>query len=210
MQGISLKNSQSRSLSEIQTLLDSLSSAATITNSDNIFTYANAAFLKKYDYKLSDIIGVSPQILQPKKSCKESYRESCKIAIAQNKPWSGRIYNIDSKQNEFEVYLCIVPLKPIPTLRAAGFLGMSTPAGLEAQLINDIVTLLFAAAAFMQSESPIHQLSEGRGRRTTRQSEILKLFNLGYLPKEIASLLNITTSTVNVVRWKSRQPIKAK
>lgn len=210
MEGVTIKNSQSRSLAGIQTLLDRLSSAATITNSDNAFIYTNAAFLEKYHYKLNDIIGVSPQILQPEKTCKKLYRESCEIAIAQNKPWSGRIYNMDSKGNVFEVYLCIIPLRPIPALRASGFLGICRPVVQYAELINDIMALLFSFPRFMESEFPINQHAESEGKRLTRQAEISKLSNLGYRPKEIAAFMNITPSTVNVVRWKIRQAIKDK
>lgn len=210
MEGPLQKNDPGGNASEILKLIEGLSSAATITNSDNLFTYANAAFLNQYHYKLRDIVGLSPKILQPKKTRGESYSASCEIAIRQNKPWSGRIYNVDSKQNAFECYLCIIPLKPFSTMRAAGFLGLSAPAEQNAQLINDLMALLFTSTAFAQSESPIHLLTTSSRMETTRQAKILKLFNLSYSPKEIATFMNITTSTVNVVRWKSRQPIKAK
>ena len=57
-------------LASIKRLLDTISSPATITNGDNIFIYANQAFLDYYKYKLADIIGVSPRILQPLKGSK--------------------------------------------------------------------------------------------------------------------------------------------
>ena len=68
MEGPLQKNDPGGNASEILKLIEGLSSAATITNSDNLFTYANAAFLNQYHYKLRDIVGLSPKILQPKKN----------------------------------------------------------------------------------------------------------------------------------------------
>jgi len=197
-------------LASIKRLLDTISSPATITNGDNIFIYANQAFLDYYKYKLADIIGVSPQILQPLKGSRESYRESFQVAITQHRPWSGFIQNIDSSQNQCAVYLCIIPLRPMPTMRAAGFLGISTPAGNEVKLIGDIFTLLINASELTSSDAPLQKLTHLLPKVPSRQNQILRLAELGYTSKTIAAALDITPSTVNVVRWKARQPVPAK
>ncbi len=197
-------------LASIKRLLDSISSPATITNGDNIFIYANQAFLDYYKYKLADIIGVSPQILQPVKGSKASYRECCQVALTQCRPWSGFIQNIDSRQNQSAVYLWLIPLRPMPTMQAAGFLGISTPVGTEVKLMGDIFTLLLNATELVSSDAPIQKLTQLMPKAPSRHNQILRLADLGYSPKAIADALDITPSTVNVVRWKARQPVIAK
>jgi hypothetical protein len=48
------------------------------------------------------------------------------------------------------------------------------------------------------------ELPEAGARSRSRQQEIIRMLALDYSAKEIASLLNISPSTVRVVRWKHR------
>jgi FixJ family two-component response regulator len=43
---------------------------------------------------------------------------------------------------------------------------------------------------------------EGVSSRGARQREVQRLVSLGYSSKDIGSIMNISPSTVNVVRWK--------
>lgn len=196
-------NSESSPCLEFVRLLHNLEYAGTITNGNNRFIYANRCFLDKYKCTYEEIDGLSPQVLLTTGSSTPGYLSSAKTSILGHEPWCGTIENADFEGNFFTAYLYIFPVRLIPDARPIGFIGVSTNPGNECEMLHALIKQLCTGSPFPGLTSlPVSPLVEAGG---ARRREILKLSRLGYSPKEIAGMMNISPSTVNVVKWRARK-----
>lgn len=176
-----------------------------ITNGNDRFVYANSSFLERYNCSYLEIDRLSPDMFLATGSGVPGHASSAKVSFLGLQPRHGPVKNIDFKGNIFNAYHCIFPIRQIPEARPIGFVRVSTNPGNEFRMLVAVVTQFctnYQLATRGEFAFPVPSLEEKGG---ARRREILKLSKLGYSPKEVAGMMDISPSTVNVVKWRARK-----
>lgn len=182
--------------------------AAMVTNPEHRIVWANAAFEKLYGYQVHAVIGLPATMLHDPSLPEDSLKPVARQLLERRQPWSGSYRNQHANGDIFTAHYFAVPLDHFPHLPVNGVFCVSCleadAEGLHDEVLGHVVNRclgLAATAAANGGNASAATLS----RKGQRQREIHRLTLLGYSSKEIASLLSISPSTVNVVRWKLGQ-----
>lgn len=185
-------------------LLDNIGHACAITDRNGLFIYVNALFLGIYDYAEDDIIGLSSTILSQTPNGAITpipARDASEI----NRPWAGEINHVNRAGKTVSRYLFCLPADCTKTLPPCCVLHISCTVEKSHLLMADLASQLFTALIALQIDLPREQPISGPTKNVNRQGQIKILTRLGYKPKEIAAQMQISVSTVNVVKWKLRK-----
>jgi PAS domain S-box-containing protein len=186
-------------------LLDNLEHSCAITGADGLFIYVNPAFLALYHYNEANIIGVSSRILLPGSSGSPATSVAQQSTALNHRAWEGEVTHVDRAGRPLALYLFNLPILFSPTPRPACLLHLSCPIEARHQLMRDFAARLCAALIEWQINLPPEHQVISPPQSGDRQRQISKLTQLGYRTKEIAALMRISISTVNVVKWKIRK-----
>jgi PAS domain S-box-containing protein len=192
------------SQSALANLLSSFGYPATITDSQNRFVYANPAFLKRYGYQLSEILGLSPRILTPRNLSEHELLDVDHSTLLTG--WEGVLVNQTKQKKLFPIFLRTFPVRFDSKTKPTLFFGISCDPKQKKkctdELADRMLALLLQLPALKpgQSSAPAAQPQMGK-----RQREVQRLLALGYSYKEIAAMVGISVSTVRVVKWKLRE-----
>ncbi len=203
----SLRHAQSLKGTALGKVLDAFHYPATLTNSKDRFVYVNKAFTARYGFSEKEILGLSPTILVPRDFPAGELKALKKHIATRQNGWEGPLINQTKLFEPILIYLRTAPIRPSKHLPTLLYLGFSA----SPEEIKDAETELFSlfAGALLLDGLELTKLSKKKVERS-RQYEVCRLHKLGYSTKEIASIMGITVSTVNVVTWRARQsPSKA-
>lgn len=183
---------------------------ALVTNAEHRIVWANGAFERSYGYKTREVIGLPVKMIHDPSLPDEAIKPAARQLLERRKPWHGTYRNRRANGELFVAYYVAVPLGEIASLPVSGVFSVSAPES-EAEHLRESVlhhTLnrcVSLAVADRTSTPRAENESKALPRKGQRQREIHRLTLLGYTTKEIASLMGISPSTVNVVRWKLAQ-----
>lgn len=181
--------------------LDAFSFPATLTNSKDRFVYVNRAFTVRYGFSETEILGLSPTILVPNDFPEGKLKALKKNIATRPAGWEGVLINQTRSQERIVVYLRTVALRPQRHLPNLFYLGFSALPEEIKKAEAELISLLSAALLMRRPEGRISKADPEK----TRQREVCQLRDLGYSTKEIAAIMGITVSTVNVVTWRARR-----
>lgn len=170
--------------------------------------YVNKAFMARYGFSENEILGLSPTILVPKDFPEGELKALKKHIATKQHGWEGPLINRTKSFEPILIYLRTAPVRPDKCLPTLLYLGFSA---LPEEIKNAETELFSLLAGALLSGELVPTKSSKKGAEKSRQMEVCRLRDLGYSTKEIAAIMGITVSTVNVVKWRSRQaPTKAK
>jgi PAS domain-containing protein len=178
---------------------------AAATDTHGQVVWANATFEQRYGHSVVESVGrlesdLHQPILDP--AGLESRRHHLAVL---NLPWSGscRIRHSSGKTDEVRCFA--IPLQCLSGVPSQAVLSLyGSPAAPELPC-DALITHLVKTCFKLGVEAALHASPDSAFlamHRGSRQQEIQRLVELNYSTKEVASLLKISPSTVNVVRWK--------
>jgi PAS domain S-box-containing protein len=192
----------------IEQLFAEFRHAALVTNSEHRIVWANAAFEAFYGYKVPAVIGLPATMLHDPELPEDTLRPVARQLLEKRLPWSGSYRNQRANGEVFNAYYFAVPLDHFPRLPVNGVFCVSCldsdAGGLRDEVLGHVVNRCLTLAANAEADGT-GRSAGNLSRKGQRQREIHRLTLLGYSSKEIAGLLGISPSTVNVVRWKLGQ-----
>ncbi len=94
----------------LTTAIEQAAESVVITDTEGRIQYVNPAFTKISGYKLEEVLGKNPRILQSGKHDRAFYRELWKT-ILDGRTWEGRLTNKNKKGILYEVDCLISPVK---------------------------------------------------------------------------------------------------
>lgn len=199
----------------VATLFYDFSYSALVTNSEHRIVWANAAFEQTYGYLIEEVIGLPSKLIHDPSLPEDAIKPAARQLLDRRKPWQGSYRNRRANGEIFTAYYVAVPLGEIATLPINGVFAVSGPESeadhLRESVLSHTVNRCIALAVTAQSNGTTGDGEpKNFSRKGQRQREIHRLTLLGYTSKEIASLMGISPSTVNVVRWKLGQTSTAK
>jgi PAS domain S-box-containing protein len=151
-----------------------ISECIVITNSENLITYVNNAFVNLFGYSKDEIIGSSFQILRslnnPRKINEDIY------VSATIKNWNGVLLNVKKDNTEFPVYLSY---SAIENENGEGFshIGIIRDISSEKKLEQELIS----------------------ARKKAEQSDKLKSEFLGQMSHEIRTPVNVILNISNMI-----------
>lgn len=176
-----------------------------VTNADHRIVWVNAAFNSAYGYQREEVIGLPVKLIYDPELSADTIKPAARQLLQLRKPWCGPYRNRRANGEVFTAYYVAVPLSSLAELPVTGVFCVSGPENeseaLRESVLSHVVNRCFALAASggaTTSQGNVRTLST----KGQRQREIHRLSLLGYSSKEIASVMQISPSTVNVVRWK--------
>jgi len=95
---------------KISLAVEQSSESISITNMNAEIEYVNESFLRTSGYKLEELIGQNPRILQSGKTPKKTY-EHMWSTLGEGKTWKGELYNRSKGGKEYTEYSLITPLR---------------------------------------------------------------------------------------------------
>lgn len=176
-----------------------------MTNAEHRIVWANRAFEGFYGYKVEEVIGLPASMLHDPSLPDDTLKPVARQLLERRKPWTGTYRNRRANGEIITAYYFAAPLDHFAHLPVNGVFCVSCPEseadGLRDEVLAYLVNrcLSLAAAAEAEGNLPITTQFSRKGQR---RREIHRLTLLGYSSKEIAGLMGISPSTVNVVRWK--------
>jgi PAS domain S-box-containing protein len=192
--------------------------AAMATDAEQRVIWTNAAFENLYGYKAEAIVGLPARILYGADVAPKLLQSLQQQIFVQRLAWSGTCVHRHRTGKTFATSLVATPLDYLTAAPVNGVFCVSSRE-LDAVAIKDALLAHLIRRCFSLSlETACHTPGNRKPMPPhpgPRQLEIQRLLLLGYRAKEIASLLNISTSTVGVVRWKlglakKRKPARRK
>lgn len=184
--------------------LDRFAYPIALCHSSGVFIYSNRVWQSRYGYSEDEILGLPPHFLLKKTEKRSAVLSALR---KQNGRWAGtqEILLRDGKKSE--VYLLIITLQADRKLAPDFTLNLSCKPHEATEALIELAHVLsnFVLRSNLEQQGVakiLPKLSPGNGFRA---QQIIKLSQLGYTPKEIAGILNISASTVNVVKWKFRK-----
>lgn len=184
-------------------IFDDLEVAVCATNSNHCFIYANRAFGAIYGYQAEDLIGLPAAICRSHEQKPDDAKTSISRVYQKRLIESGTYLGRKKSGEIVPVRYTLFPLAHFKEIDPAGLFAFVWPEDEPAVPIENVLMQILCVtiacptlhpAATTNSDYPL-----GRRRRAR---EITRLVSLGYSNKEIAALMGISHSTVNVVRWK--------
>lgn len=182
--------------------LDGFPYPATLTNSKDRFVYVNKAFTTRYGFSEKEILGLSPTILVPKDFPEGELKALKRHIATRQHGWEGPLINRTKSLEPILIYLRTAPVRPDKRLPTLLYLGFSA---LPEEIKNAETELFSLLAGALLSGELMSTKSSKKGAEKSRQLEVCRLRDLGYSTKEIAAIMGITSSTVNVVTWRARK-----
>ena len=194
----------------IATLFSDFCYPSLVTNTEHRIVWANAAFEQAYGYRIKEVIGLPAKLLHDPSLPKDAIKPAARQLLAQRKPWSGAYRNRRANGEIFTAYYVAVPLGDIASLPVSGTFSVSAPESEADQLRDNLLSHAVNRCLNLAVDSLAHGEADRTptkkaSRKGQRQREIHRLTLLGHTSKEIAALMGISPSTVNVVRWKIAQ-----
>lgn len=192
----------------VETLFADFRHAAMVTNTEHRIVWANAAFEKFYGYRVAAVIGLPATLLHDPALPDDALKPVARQLLERRLPWFGAYRNQRANGEVFTAHYFAVPLDHFANLPVSGVFcvscGESEADGLRDDVLSHIINRSLGLAAMAQANGDTPS-AETFSRKGQRQREIHRLTLLGYSSKEIAALMGISPSTVNVVRWKLGQ-----
>ena len=179
-----------------------------ICNADNRIVYANPAFLKRYGYSKKNLLGLQPKVLWSETQSAASRKEMMETVFERHQPWQGAVVNLTATGVPYHIHLFVLPLRAIAHERPIGYMGVSCDIGEEQVVTFDLIASLTSHLLGSMKEENFRLLPFKQKERGDRQREIMRLTDLGFSTKEIAHMMEISPSTVGVVKWKQRKRLK--
>ena len=201
------------SQSMVGTLFAGFRHAAIVTNSEHRIVWVNAAFEKLYGYRASAVLGLPATLLHDPSLPVDSLKPVARQLLEERRPWCGTYRNQHANGKAFNAYYFAVPLDHFPHLPVNGVFCVSCleadAEGLRDEVLGHVINRCVGLAVTNASEGG-NAARSTLSRKGQRQKEVHRLSLLGYSSKEIAGLMGISPSTVNVVRWKLGRAATAK
>jgi len=164
--------------------------------------YANRAFCRYYGYKIDQVIGLSPKVLLPKNYQPKKITDLQKQIIIRKKPFVGEIVNVNSQGRESVVFLKVVPITPLSSSYPVAHVSISCDRAKKDAMLISLLGRVSNFAYTYDLKAPRALPKIKSYQRGDRQTEIVKMSDLGYSTKEIAAVMGISVSTVGFVKWK--------
>lgn len=187
--------------------------AALVTNPEHRIVWANSAFEKLYGYEVAAVIGLPATMLHDPKLPPETLKPVATQLLHKQQAWTGTYRNQHANGETFTAFYFAVPLVHFTHLPVSGVFCVSCleseAEGLREEVLSHVVNRCVGIAAKAEANG-LGPLAGNLSRKGQRQREIHRLTLLGYSSKEIAGLMGIAPSTVNVVRWKLGQTVVRK
>jgi PAS domain S-box-containing protein len=186
-------------------LFSSFRHPAFITNAEHRIVWTKGAWETFYGYHNDEILGLPATILHDPALPEDAIKPIARQLLEKRQPWIGTYRNRHANGEIFTVFYFTVPLDHCAELPVNGVFCTCCRevdgSRLQSEVLGHVVNLSLSLAATVAADG-IENSAAHLARKGQRQREIHRLTLLGYSSKEIASLMGITASTVNVVRWK--------
>jgi PAS domain S-box-containing protein len=195
-----LSRSQIDEQNELALALNDLSCAVSITDTYNKFVYVNQAFTLIYGWTSGEILGLTPGLLVPRLQAAR-WLDDFKREVLKPGGWVGRVVNVTKSGVKILVSLRTFAVRPAKRGGPTFFIGLSSLnedlREAECELVSRLASVSLARGIELKPLSV--------GRALSRQLQVCRLKALGYHTKDIAVMLGISASTVNVALFRERR-----
>jgi PAS domain-containing protein len=166
----------------------------------------NHAFCALYGYKMEEVIGLPSLVLRSMEFPDAEVSAIRNRVFNQRGSWQGVYRCVKKSGDSLDVECFVVPLDTSDNLPINGVFSLSWQAGQSYAGVHAAMAYLVNECFRLQALDPNALVSRAVvPKMGARQREVQRLVSLGYTTKEIAFAMEISPSTVNVVRWKLAQ-----